>query len=213
VGGSYAEFAVLPEGAAAHKPAGVSFADAATLPVAAGTAWDGIRQLGLPPGATLLVNGAGGGVGSAAVQIAVHEGLRVIGTASAGKKDFVESLGAVHVASGPDVAARARAAAPDGVDAVYDLVGGEPLRAVAPLAAEPSRVISVADKTAVVALGGSAVTRERTTRALEAVVRLVAEGAVDPFVTGTYPLDQADRALRAVEDGHARGKVVIEVGG
>jgi len=213
VGGSYAEFAVLPEGAAAHKPAGVSFADAATLPVAVGTAWDGIRQLGLPPGATLLVNGAGGGVGSAAVQIAVHEGLRVIGTASAGKKDFVESLGAVHVASGPDVAARARAAAPDGVDAVYDLVGGEPLREVAPLAAEPSRVVSVADKTAVVALGGSAVTRERTTRALEAVVRLVAEGAVDPFVTGTYPLDHADRALRAVEDGHTRGKVVIEVGG
>ncbi|MFI1096883.1 NADP-dependent oxidoreductase [Streptomyces sp. NPDC020917] len=210
-GGSYAEYALLPADAAARKPPQVSFADAATLPVAAGTAWDGVRQLDLPRGATLLVNGAGGGVGTATVQIAVHEGLRVIGTASAAKKDFVESLGAVHVASGPDVAHRVRAVAPDGVDAVYDLVGGEPLREVAALAADPARVVSVADKAAVVALGGSAVVRERSTRALEAVVRLVAEGALDPFVTRTFPLDQADLALRAVEEGHTRGKVVIKV--
>jgi NADPH:quinone reductase-like Zn-dependent oxidoreductase len=210
-GGSYAQYALLPADAAARKPAAVSFTDAATLPVAAGTAWDGLRQLGLPRGATLLVNGAGGGVGTAAVQIAVHEGLRVVGTASAGKKDFVESLGAVHVASGPGVADRVRAAAPDGVDAVFDLVGGDPLREVAALAADPARVVSVADKAAVVALGGSAVVRERSTRALEAVVRLVAEGALDPFVTRTFPLDQADLALRAVEDGHTRGKVVLEV--
>ncbi|SEN73643.1 NADP-dependent oxidoreductase [Actinacidiphila rubida] len=211
VAGSYAQFTLLPEGAAAVKPAAVSFADAATLPVAGGTAWDGLRQLDLPRGATLLVNGAGGGVGSAAVQIAVHDGLRVIGTAGAAKADFVTSLGAAHVASGPGVADRVRAVAPDGVDAVFDLVGGEPLRAVAALAADPRRVISVADKAGVAELGGSAVTRARTTRALEAVVALVAEGALDPFVTRTFPLDQADRALRAVEDGHTRGKVVIEV--
>lgn len=213
VGGSYAEYAVLPAAAAARKPAGVSWADAATLPVAAATAYDGIRQLALERGATLLVNGAGGGVGTAAVQIARHEGLTVIGTASEGKKDFVESLGAVHVVSGPGVAHRVRAAAPAGVDAVFDLVGGEPLREVAPLVTDRSRLISGADRALVADLGGSAVVRARNTAVLEAVVALVDEGVLDPFVTRVFPFAEADRALRAVEEGHGRGKTVIEFGG
>lgn len=213
VGGSYAEYAVLPAAAAARKPAGVSWADAATLPVAAATAYDGIRQLALERGATLLVNGAGGGVGTAAVQIARHEGLIVVGTASESKKDFVESLGAVHVVSGPGVAHRVRAAAPAGVDAVFDLVGGEPLREVAPLVTDRSRLISGADRALVADLGGSAVVRARNTAVLEAVVALVDEGVLDPFVTRVFPFAEADRALRAVEEGHGRGKTVIEFGG
>lgn len=213
VGGSYAEYAVLPAAAAARKPARVSWSDAATLPVAAATAYDGIRQLALERGATLLVNGAGGGVGTAAVQIARHEGLTVIGTASESKKDFVESLGAVHVVSGPGVAHRVRAAAPAGVDAVFDLVGGEPLREVAPLVTDRSRLISGADRALVADLGGSAVVRARNTAVLEAVVALVDEGVLDPFVTRVFPFAEADRALRAVEEGHGRGKTVIEFGG
>jgi NADPH:quinone reductase-like Zn-dependent oxidoreductase len=213
VGGSYAEYAVLPAAAAARKPAGVSWTDAATLPVAAATAYDGIRQLALERGATLLVNGAGGGVGTAAVQIARHEGLTVIGTASAGKKDFVESLGAVHVVSGPGVAHRVRAAAPAGVDGVFDLVGGEPLREVAPLVTDRSRLISGADRALVADLGGSAVVRARNAAVLEAVVALVDQGVLDPFVTRVFPFAEADRALRAVEEGHGQGKTVIEFGG
>ncbi|MEE4546948.1 NADP-dependent oxidoreductase [Streptomyces sp. V4-01] len=213
VDGSYAEYAVLPAAAAARKPAAVSWTDAATLPVAAGTAYDGIRQLSLPRGATLLVNGVGGGVGTAAAQIARHEGLTVIGTASEGKKDFVESLGAVHVASGPGVADRVRAAAPDGVDAVYDLVGGEPLREVAPLLTDRSRLISGADRKLVAELGGSTVIRPRNTEVLEAVAALVAEGVLDPYVTRVFPFAEADRALAAVEEGHSRGKTVIEFAG
>ncbi|GAB7102148.1 NADP-dependent oxidoreductase [Streptomyces phaeofaciens JCM 4814] len=210
--GGYAEYALLPAAVAAHKPAGVSFADAATLPVAAATAWDGVRQLGLPTGATLLVTGAGGGVGSAVAQIARALGLRTVGVASEAKKDFVESLGAVHVPSGPGWDERARAAAPDGVDGVYDLVGGEVLARAAELLADRTKLITAGSAPEEVErLGGARVARARTAAVLDAVARLVADGDLDPYVTRTFPLARAGEALRAVEDGHARGKVVIEV--
>ncbi|WP_413755883.1 NADP-dependent oxidoreductase [Streptomyces sp. MMBL 11-3] len=211
VAGGYAEYALLPVEVTAHKPAGVSFTDAAALPVAAATAYDGVRQLGLPAGATLLVTGAGGGVGVAAVQIARAEGLDVIGVASAGKKDLVESLGAAHVPSGPDFAEGVRSLAPDGVDAVYDLVGGEVLRAAAGLVADRTKLITAGGKDIVADLGGSPVVRARTAAVLDEVARLVVDGALDPLVTRTFPLDEAAEALRTVEEGHARGKIVIEV--
>lgn len=212
VAGGYAEYALLPAHLAAHKPAALSFADAATLPVAAATAYDGIHQLGLPEGATVLVTGAGGGVGVAALQIGRALGLRTVGVASDGKKDLLESLGAVHVPSGPGWTDRARAAAPDGVDGVYDLVGDEVLAEAAALLADRSRLITAgAPPEAVERLGGARVARARTRAVLEAVADLVVRGELDPHVTRTFPLDRAGEALRAVEDGHARGKIVIEV--
>ena len=79
--------------------------------MAAATAYDGVHQLGLSAGETLLVTGAGGGVGVAVVQIARALGVRVVGVAGAGKKDLLESLGAVHVPSGPGWTDAVRAAA------------------------------------------------------------------------------------------------------
>ncbi|MET7860642.1 NADP-dependent oxidoreductase [Streptomyces sp. NPDC005318] len=209
--GGYAEYTLLPVAVTAHKPAGLSFADAAVLPVAAATAYDGIRQLDPAPGSTLLVNGAGGGVGVAAVQLARHFGVRVIGTSSAAKKDFVESLGAVHVPSGPGVADRVRAAAPDGIDAVYDMVGGDALRAVAELVTDRKRLISAGGKPLAVELGGAAVERLRNAAVLDEVARLAVSGALSAYVTQTFTLSDAAAALRAVESGHTRGKIVIEV--
>ncbi|MFQ3556399.1 NADP-dependent oxidoreductase [Streptomyces gramineus] len=211
-GGAFAQYALLTASVTAHKPAALSFADAATLPVAAATAYDGVRQLDLPEGATLLVTGAGGGVGAAALQIARAWGLRVVGVASEAKKDFVELLGAVHVPSGPGLAERVRAAAPEGVDAVYDLVGGEVLAEAAGLLGDRTRLITAgAAPDTVAALGGSRVERARTAAVLDEVAELVVGGELDPFVSRTFPLDEAGLALRAVEDGHARGKIVIEV--
>jgi NADPH:quinone reductase-like Zn-dependent oxidoreductase len=209
--GGFAEYTLLPVATAAHKPPEVSFVAAATLPVAAATAYDGVHQLGLPPGATLLVTGAGGGVGIAAVQIARHQGLRVLGTASAGKKAYVESFGAIHVPTGDAVADRIKAVAPDGVDGIFDLVGGAHLQAVAGLVADRSKLISAGDPQLVAQVGGAAVQRARNSAVLEAVAALVAAGALDPSVNRTYPLDRAPDALRAVEEGHAQGKIVIEV--
>ncbi|MFE2638012.1 NADP-dependent oxidoreductase [Streptomyces scopuliridis] len=210
--GGYAEYTLLPVAITAHKPDALSFTDAAVLPVAAATAYDAVRQADLPPGATLLITGAGGGVGVAAVQLARGTGLRVIGTASAGKKEFVESLGAVHVPPGPDLAARVRAVAPDGVDAVLDLVGGDALTAAAELLVDRTKLFSVADKATVPQLGGAVVVRQRTAAVLDEVAKLVVSGALRPFVTRTFPLERADEALRAVEAGHVQGKIVIEVG-
>ena len=209
--GGFSEYALLPMDVTAHKPDGLSFTDAATLPVAAATAYDGIRQLALPSGATLLITGVGGGVGVAAAQIARHDGLTVIGTASAGKKAFTESLGVTHVEYGPGVADRIRRAAPQGIDGIFDQVGGQALDEVAPLLTDRSKLISAGDRATVARLGGSPVARARNREVLDAVAQLVVSGVLDPFVTHTFPLDQAAQALRLVEDGHAQGKVVIEV--
>lgn len=210
-GGGYAEYALLSTEQAAHKPASVSYADAATLPVAAATAYDGVHQLDLKPGETLLILGVGGGVGVAAAQIARSIGANVVGTASEQKKGFVESLGATHVPYGPGVAERVQAAAPKGVDAIYDLIGGDDLRAVAGLVADKKRMTTAADMATNQELGGQPLARARNSAVLEAVAQLVADGTLKPHVTEVFPLDKADEALRLVEGGHATGKVVLEM--
>jgi NADPH:quinone reductase-like Zn-dependent oxidoreductase len=210
--GGYAEYTLLPVEICAHKPDALSFTDAATLPLAAATAYDAVKQLDLPDGATLLITGVGGGVGVAAAQIARSYGIGVVGTASPGKKEFVESLGVVHVAPGPDVAERVRAVTPNGVDAILDLVGGADLEAVAGLVADRTKLISGGDRATAGRLGGSGIVRLRTTAVLEEVAKLVLGGALRPYVTKTFPLERAGEALRAVEEGHTQGKIVIEVG-
>jgi NADPH2:quinone reductase len=206
--GGWAEQALVTASVAARRPEGVSATDAAALPVAAGTAYDALDALALPAGATVLVNGAGGGVGIPTVQLARARGLRVVGTASAAKQELLAGLGAVAVVGGEGVADRVRVAAPDGVDGVFDLVGGEALRAVAPLT-DPARLFSVADKPLVAELGGRDVPRDRSTRVLDALAALVAAGELDPWVRTVLPFDRAGEALAQVEDGHTLGKVVI----
>lgn len=211
--GGYAEFTLVPANAAAHKPPQVSFNDAATLPVAAATAYDGVTQLGLKEGQTLLINGVGGGVGVAAAQIARDAGINVIGTASGDKKALVESLGATLVPYGDGVAERIRQLLPDGVDAIFDLAGGDGLRAVADLVADRDKLITAGDPGTADELGGHMIKRDRTSRVLEIVGALVADGKLDPHVEDVRPLAEAADAIAAVEIGHARGKVVIQVSG
>ncbi|TQR87157.1 NADP-dependent oxidoreductase [Mycobacterium hodleri] len=208
--GAFAEYTLVTAGAAARKPPQVSFNDAATLPVAAATAYDGVTQLGLKQGQTLLVNGIGGGVGVAAAQIARDLGMNVIGTGSEDKRTMVETLGATLIPSGDGVADRIRQILPDGVDAILDLAGGDALRAVAELVSDKTKLISAGDFS-VDELGGHVIERDRTSRVLEIVAGLVADGKLDPHVEDVRPLDEAADAVAAVEIGHARGKVVVEV--
>ena len=208
--GAFAEYTLVTAGAAARKPPQVSFNDAATLPVAAATAYDGVTQLGLKEGQTLLINGIGGGVGVAAAQIARDLGMNVIGTGSEDKRAMVETLGATLIPSGDDVADRIRQIMPDGVDAILDLAGGDALRAVAELVSDKTKLISAGDYS-VDELGGHVIERDRTSRVLEIVAGLVADGKLDPHVEDVRPFDEAADAVAAVEIGHARGKVVVEV--
>lgn len=209
--GGWAEQAVVTASFAAHRPESVAPEAAAVLPVAAGTAYDALETLALPAGATLLVNGAGGGVGLPLVQLGCARGLRVVGTASPGKHELIARFGGIPVAYGDGVVDRLRDAAPDGVDAVFDLVGGESLRTVADLLTERKRLISVADKTLVKELGGRDLLRDRSTAVLSELARLVAAGALDPHVTEVYPFAEAAAALAMVESGHARGKVALRI--
>ena len=209
--GGYAEYTVLPAEAAAKKPPQVSFTDAATLGIAAATAYDAVTQLGLHEGQTLLINGIGGGVGVAAAQIARDLGINVIGTASEDKRTTVEALGATLVVYGDGVSDRVRQLMPDGVDAIFDLAGHDGLRAVADLLTDREKLISAGDPETVAELGGHMVERDRTSRVLEIVAAMVADGKLDPHVEDIRSLDEAAEAVAAVEIGHARGKVVIEV--
>ncbi|MHA6622270.1 NADP-dependent oxidoreductase [Pseudonocardia sp. DLS-67] len=207
--GGWAEQAVVTASFAAHRPDGVSPEDAAALPVAAGTAFDALNRLGLPAGATFLANGAGGGVGIPAVQLASARGLRVIGVASPAKHDLVAKLGGVPVAYGDGVVERVRAAAPDGVDAILDMVGGDALRTVAGLLPDASRLTSIADRPLAIELGGFSLERDRSTAVLTELARLVQAGDLDPHVTEVRPLSDAAAALALVEGGHVTGKVIL----
>ncbi|MEU2496635.1 NADP-dependent oxidoreductase [Streptomyces pseudogriseolus] len=210
-GGTYAETTVLSAPHTARVPDGLTATVAATLPVAGTTAVDALDQLGLPAGATVLVNGVGGGVGLAVARLAVGRGLRVIGTGSTAKREHAEAVGVRFVDyTAEDVTAAARELVPDGFDGIVDLAGGASLRTVAPLARNPRDVISVGDMS-VPELGGRFVERRTDRRNLERAARLALDGLLTPVITAVHPLSDAPAALATVESGHASGKVVIKV--
>lgn len=204
--GGLAEHTLVRAAEAVAKPAEVSFADAATLPVAGTTAYDLTHQVELEAGQSLLILGAGGAVGMMAAQIGKVHDFRVIGVAREDKREAIEATGATFVASIGDVAGQVRELAPEGVDLIVDLVGGQLLQTVASLATAPDRVLSAVDP-AVVDFGGAQ--RRASTDALEKITGVVQYGLVDPRVSATFPLDRAGEAVAMVETGHPSGKVVV----
>ena len=209
--GAFSEYTVTTASATAKKPLHVSHEDAATLVVSAATAYDGLAQLGLDSGQTLLVTGIGGGVGVAAAQLARDAGIAVFGTGSEGERALVQALGATLVLSGEGVEQRVRELLPDGVDGVLDLVGGAALGAVAGLVADRARLVTAADPATAAELGGVALVRDGSSRVLDEVARLVAGGKLDPHVQDVLDLDDAAQAIASVESGHALGTVVVRV--
>jgi NADPH2:quinone reductase len=210
--GAFSEYTVTSAITTAHKPAQLSFVDAATLPVAAATAYDGLVQLALSKGQTLLINGIGGGVGVAAAQLARDAGIAVFGTGSESKRALVESLDATLIRYGDGVADRVRELLPDGVDAIFDLVGGDALRAVAGLLKSSGKLITASDPAIAAEYGGEMVARDRTARVLKIVAELAAAGKLDPHVNDVLAFDDAPQAIASVESGHALGKVVVQIG-
>jgi len=210
-GAAQAELAVLSY--YAPIPASLDFPAAAALPAAIETATRALDQLGVEDGHTLLINGASGSVGSAAVQLAAARGARVIGTASPGNHDYLRSLGAEPVAYGEGLAARVRALAPSGVDVALDVAGSGVLPVLIDLAVGAGHVITVAD------FGGaqehgvrfSSGDSGRAVYALGQIGELIESGRFSPPVTRTFPLAEVAEAHRAGEHGHVRGKLVLLV--
>lgn len=205
-----AEFAVLDH--VAVKPAGLSWAEAAAIPVAAETAARVLDLLGVGPGSTVLVDGASGGVGCAAVQLAVERGATVIGTASGGNHDFVTSLGATPTTYGEGLAERVAELAPDGVDAALDTAGKGSVPELIKIVGVAHQVVSIADFSA--PQHGARVTsgsEGRATYALAKAAELHGAGKFAVTVERTFPLADAAAAHRLSQEGHVRGKLVLTV--
>jgi NADPH:quinone reductase-like Zn-dependent oxidoreductase len=225
--GSFAEYARAAAARVVHKPARLSFEQAAAVTMAGETALRAIRDVGqVQAGHRVLINGAAGGVGSFAVQIAAALGAEVSGVCSTRNVDLVRSTGAAHVID------YTKDDFTDGrvhFDVVHDNVGNHPLRRLRRALTPTGTLVSNAGGSPghvfgpigailrVVALNAVVGQRLRplpdtwTREHLLAVTELVEAGKVTPVVGRTYPLADTAAGLRYLEEGHARGKVVITV--
>ena len=195
-------------------PPSLDFAGAAALPSAVETATRALDQLGVGSGSTLLINGASGSVGSAAVQLALVRGARVIGTASPANHEYLRSLGAEPVTYGEELVERVRALAPDGVDLALDVAGSGVLPELIELAGGAEHVITVADF-AGAQEHGVRFSRGDAGRALHSlgeIGELIESGRFSLTVAQTFPLAEVAEAHRVSEQGRVRGKIVLLVG-
>ncbi|MFF7869454.1 NADP-dependent oxidoreductase [Streptomyces qaidamensis] len=209
--GTFAEYVAAPLRTLARKPRNLSFEEAAGLPLVGLTAYQVlINVLQVKRGETVLVHAAAGGVGSIAVQLGVHLGARVIGTASESNHDFVRGLGGEPVVYGEGLGERVRGLAPEGVDAVFDTVGGDALKVSANLLAPEGRLVSIADND-VVEYGGRYYFVRPDAQDLRRLADLAEQGVVSVHVDATFPLERAADAHRVNQEGRTRGKVVVTV--
>jgi NADPH:quinone reductase-like Zn-dependent oxidoreductase len=213
--GAYAEQVVVKVGEFAPKPETLTFIDAGSLPLAAMTAWQGLFDQGeLKAGERVLIHGASGGVGYLAVQFAALHGAEVIATASADNLDWVKSLGAARVIDykAGDLAREAR-----DIDLVFDLIGGETREASWPLLKPHGRLVTTVPVGDLAAEGaahgkiGRSYMAEPRADQLREIARLADEGRLQVMIDSVFPLAEAADAHRHAEDGHPRGKIVLEV--
>ncbi|MFD7057121.1 NADP-dependent oxidoreductase [Streptomyces mirabilis] len=193
VGGSYAEYALLERPVA--KPESLSREVAASLVTVGQTAARVLDQLGVQAGQTLLIHGAAGSVGVIAVQLAAARGITVIGTAAERDLERVTALGATAVRYGDGWVERVKAAAPGGVDFVFDASGAGVLADSVALTGDAAKVITIADMAAAQhGVRFSAGTSEQGRQSLPELVQLAAAGKLTVPVWRTYPLAEAARA-------------------
>ncbi|WP_431256801.1 zinc-dependent alcohol dehydrogenase family protein [Roseateles chitinivorans] len=228
-GGSYAEFNVVPQELVTHKPRNLTHAEAASLTLVGGTAWEAlVTRARLQPAETVLIHGGAGGVGSIAIQLAKAMGARVLTTCSASQFEFVRSLGAdeaIDYEAGDYVDHVRELTGARGVNVVLDTIGGNTLERSPHVLADGGRVVSIVDiatpQNLVAAWGVNAeyhfvFTRQNRGKLL-ALKELLERGRIRPVIGATFPLAEIGAAHTALEQRRVgeqplRGKVVIEVG-
>lgn len=214
-GGAYAELVTTSAGMVAAKPKKLSPLDAASVPLAGQTAWQGLFDQGhLQSGQTVLIHAAAGGVGSFAVQLAHWKGARVLTTASAANADYLRSLGADVVIDYKTT--RFETVAKD-VDLVLDLVGGETQQRSFGVIKSGGYLVSAVQPPSTEEAGRRKIHAvimhmQASTSNLKQLGELLDAGTIRTVVTETYPLSQAAEAWRRHMSGHTRGKAVLEVG-
>lgn len=219
--GTHAEYTVVPAAIVAPKPKNLSFAEAAAVPLAGGTAYEAVvRRLDLRLGETILIHGGAGGVGSFAIQLAKALGARVLASAGSANQQLLRELGAdvsIDYKQADLAEICARETNGRGVDAVFDTVGGELVASSLGSTRAFGRVATIlppkGDLTALylknITLHGVFLTRERAR--LEALTQLIEAGRLKPLLDAVLPLDEVQSAHRRLDAGHGRGKVVLRV--
>lgn len=226
--GSFAEYAVAREDKLAHKPANLTFEQAAVVPISALTALQALGNVGrVESGQKVLVTGASGGVGSYAVQLAKAAGAEVTGVCSTAKLDLVRSLGADHLI---DYTREDFADGKHSYDLILDIAGNPALSRLRRALTPTGTLVLVGGEEGNDWTGGtigrqlrartvSLFVRQRLTSALnkesgsdlERLTELIETGQVTPSIDRSFPLAQASDAMRHLEAGRARGKVAIIV--
>ena len=219
--GSYAEYHAADAAIVAPKPPSLSHAEAASLPLAGGMAWDALQMAGaLQVGETVLIHGAGG-VGSLAVQIAAASGARVLAVCSGYMVEAVEELGGDvvidrHEQDFVDVVGDV---VPEGVDLVLDTVGGDALNQSIGVTREYGTLVGIVSTSVDLRKAGTSnvtvhkLFLQRARYKLLALHRLVERGQLRPVIDSVLPLEDVGEVHRRVEAGGVRGKIVLEVAG
>ncbi len=225
--GSFAEYAAVREDKLSRKPGNLTFDEAAAVPVSAGTALQALTDAGrIAPGQRVLVVGASGGVGGFAVQLAKALDAEVTGVCSTAKLDFVRSLGADHVL---DYTRQDFAAGTDTYDLIVDIAGNTSLHRLRSVLTATGTLVIVGGEEGGRWTGGfgrslrapllSLFVRQRLTMLAskerasdqERLTTFIEAGMVKPSIDRTYPLDRVPEAMRHLEAGDVRGKVVITI--
>lgn len=225
--GTFAEYARAPESKLAPKPANLTFEQAAAVALSGQTALQGLRDHGgIQPGQKVLINGASGGVGTFAVQLAKAFGAEVTGVCSTTKADLVRSIGADHVI---DYTCEDFADGKRRYDVILDIGGNPSLsrlrRALAPTGTlviaggeTGDRWLAGSDRQLRALLLSRFVGQKLTTfistqncKDLIVLTELIEAGKITPVIDRTYPLSEAPKAIRYLEQGHVLGKIVVTV--
>jgi NADPH:quinone reductase-like Zn-dependent oxidoreductase len=225
--GSFAEYAAAREDKLAHKPANLTFGQAAAVPISAGTALQALTDAGrVGPGERVLIIGASGGVGSYAVQLGKAFGAEITGVASTSKLDLVRSLGADHVV---DYTRQDFAETAGRYDLVIDIAGNASLTRLRRALTPTGTLVIVGGEEGGRWTGGfgrslrapllSPFVRQRLAMLAgkeragdqERLTPLIEAGQVTPSIDSTYPLDRVAEAMRHLEAGRVRGKIVITI--
>jgi NADPH:quinone reductase-like Zn-dependent oxidoreductase len=213
VDGAFQTHLVADAGFFARKPAVLPWTVAGGLALVGQTAWDALASQELPPGATILVSAAAGGVGGVLSQLAVLRGIRVIGSASLGNHEWLRSRRVEPVEYGPGLVDAVRALAPEGITAAFDLRGADTVRQFLELGVPPHRINTNAMDPAAMASEAPGIRRvgrgPTSIPTLDALAALVVSGDIEVPIAAAYPFDEVAEAFRRLETGHLRGKVVI----
>jgi len=199
----------ITAGGDAHRtPDGLDDRTAAALTIAGCTAAAALAVVAPEPGDTVLIGGAGGGVGVFAVQLALLAGARVIGTGSASSADALRALGAEPVVYGDGLVERVRAMAPEGVTAAMDLHGTETGWAARELGVPDRRITTIATQIEGITPANGA---RAAAGAIEEIAGLVAQGRIRVPIAATFPIEQVRDAVELQAGRHVHGKVVIDL--